>query len=162
MRDAIRMVLLVKRDGHLGPPESHWGGESVDDILLLLGDPALPVGFVRLGALKDHEAALGLGELIVFLLGTVCWVTGLRGRLLGLALLAEGATDVALHGGTVLEKMLCVPLVEQAGQLEHLLKVFRSWSTPVGLRFGGAVRYSDHLLPAVSLVLVSPITASLR
>ena len=58
---------------------------------------------------KDHDTALDLGELVVFLLGTVRWVASLRGRLLGLALLAMGATDVALHGGIVLEKMLRLP-----------------------------------------------------
>jgi hypothetical protein len=81
----------------------------VDGVHLLLGDAALPARFIRLGAPEDHEATLSLGELIVFLLGTVRRVTGLRGRLLGLALLAEGATDVALHGSVVLEKMLCLP-----------------------------------------------------
>ena len=78
----------------------------MDSVHLLLGDAVLPAGLVRLGALEDHEAALGLGELIVFLLGAIHRVTSLRGRLLGPALLAEGATDVALHGGAILEKML--------------------------------------------------------
>jgi hypothetical protein len=32
----------------------------------------LLAGFIRLGAPEDHEATIGLGELIVFLLGTVC------------------------------------------------------------------------------------------
>jgi hypothetical protein len=93
MRDAIGMILLVKGDGRLG-------------------DAVLPARFICLGAYKDHKIALALGELIVFLLGTVRRVTGLGGRLLGLALLAEGATDVALHGSTVLEEMLHLPPVE--------------------------------------------------
>jgi hypothetical protein len=64
----------------------------VDDVHLLLGDAALPAGFIRLGALEDHEATLSLGELVVFLLGTVaglpafeaafwalpCWLRVLR------------------------------------------------------------------------------------
>jgi len=78
----------------------------VNGVHLLPGDTVLPVGFILLGALEDLEAALGLGELIVFLLGAIHRVTSLRGRLLGPALLAEGATDVALHGGAILEKML--------------------------------------------------------
>ena len=53
----------------------------MDGIHLLLGAAALPVGLMRLGAPKDHEAVLGLGELVVFLLGAVRWVTSLRGRL---------------------------------------------------------------------------------
>jgi hypothetical protein len=96
----------------------------VDGVHLLLDDVVLSVGFILLGALEDYEAALGLGELIVFLLGTVRRVAGLRGRLLGLALLDEGATDVALHGITVLEEMLCFPPMEWAGGLERLLEVF--------------------------------------
>jgi hypothetical protein len=71
MRDAVRVVLLVKGDGRLGPPEPHRGSEGVDGVHLPLGDAALPAGFIRLGAPKDHEAALGLGELVVFLLGTI-------------------------------------------------------------------------------------------
>jgi hypothetical protein len=76
---------------------------GVNGIHLLLGDAVLSVGFVRLGALEDHEAALSLGELIVFLLGVIRRVAGLHGRLLGLALLAEGATNVALHGSIVVD-----------------------------------------------------------
>jgi hypothetical protein len=124
MQDVIRMVFLVEGNGRLGPPELHRGGEGVDGIHLLFGDVALPTGFICLGAPKDHEAALSLGELILFPLGAVHQVTGLRGRLLGLALLAEGATDVALHGGVVLEKMLCLPTMERTRGLECLLEVF--------------------------------------
>ena len=112
MGDVIGMVFLVEGDGRLGPLEPYRGGEGVDDIHLLLDDAALSMGFIRLGAPKDHEATLGLRELVVFLLGTVHQVAGLRGRLLGLALLAEGATDVALHGSTILEEMLRLPLRE--------------------------------------------------
>jgi hypothetical protein len=96
---------------------------------------------------------LSLEELIV-LLGIVHRVTGLWGRLLGLGLLAEGATDVARHGGTVLEKMLRLPPVERAGGFEHLLEVFRVCSAPVGLWSGDAIGHGDHLLPTVLPVLV--------
>jgi hypothetical protein len=133
------MVFLVKGDGHLGPPEPHRGGEGVDGIHLLLSDAVLLTGFICLGALKDHEAALVLGELVVFLQGTACRVTSLRGRLLGLALLAKGATDVALHGCVVLEEMLRLLPMERAGGLERLLEVFQSCSAPTGLRSGGVV-----------------------
>ena len=91
---------------------------------LLLSDVALLAGFIRLVALEDQEAALGFTELVVFLLGAIHRVASLRGRCLVLTLLAKGATDVALHGGTVLEKMLCMPPVEQARRLECLLKMF--------------------------------------
>ena len=43
---------------------------------------------------------------------------------MGLALLAEGAMDVALHGGIVLEKMLHLTPMEWVGGLERLLEVF--------------------------------------
>ena len=104
MGDTIGMVFLVKGDGRLGTPKPYQGGMGVDDVHLLLSDTALPVGFICLGALEDHVEALGLEELIVFLLGTICRVANLWGRLLGLALLAEGATDVALHASVV-----CLP-----------------------------------------------------
>jgi hypothetical protein len=81
---------------------------------------------------------------------------------LGLALLAEGATDVALHGSAVLEKMLCLSPVEQAGGFERLLEVFWSCNSPVGLRSGGAVDHGDHLLPTALSVLVPLVTTSLR
>ena len=63
---------------------------------------ALPVGLVRLGAPKDHEAAIGLRELGVFLLGAIRWVAGLRGKLLDFALFDKGATDVTPNGSIVL------------------------------------------------------------
>jgi hypothetical protein len=66
------MILLVEGDGRLGPLEPCQGGVGVDGVHLLLSDAALLVGFIRLGAPEDHEATIGLGELIVFLLGTVC------------------------------------------------------------------------------------------
>jgi hypothetical protein len=97
---------------------------------------------------------LGLEELVVLLLGIIHRVTGLRGRLLGLSLLAEGATDVALHGGTVLEKMLRLPPMEWVGGFERLLEVFRVCSAPVGLWSSDTIGHGDHLLPAVLLVLV--------
>ena len=62
------MVFLVEGDGCLGPSEPCWGDEGVIGIHLLLGDAALPVGFIRLGAPEDHEAALSLRELLIFLL----------------------------------------------------------------------------------------------
>ena len=132
----------------------------MDTVHLLLYDVALPAGFIGLGAPKDHEAALGLRKLIIFLLGAIRWVVGLRGRLLGLALLAECATDVALSGGTVLEKMLHLPPVERAGGHERLLEVFQACRAPMGLRSSAAVDYGNHLLPIALLVLVSPITVS--
>jgi hypothetical protein len=123
MRDMIRVIFLVEGDGRPRPSKLCQGGEGMNGVHLLLGDAALPVGSVHLGVLEDHKAVLGLGELTVFLLGTVCWVTSLQGRLLGLALLAVGATDVVLHGSTVHDEMLCLPLVEGAVGLERLLKV---------------------------------------
>jgi hypothetical protein len=65
MGDVIGMVFLVKGDGRLGPLEPRRGG-----IHLLLNDVVLLEGFIHLGAPKDHEIVLGLGELIVFLLVT--------------------------------------------------------------------------------------------
>jgi hypothetical protein len=78
MRDVIRMIFLVEGDGHLGPPEPHRGSEGVDGAHLLLGDVALPTGFIHLGALKDHEAVLSLRELVVLLPGIVRQVIGFR------------------------------------------------------------------------------------
>ena len=105
MTDAVGVIFLVKGDGRLGPLEPHRGSKGVDSVHLLLGDVALPVGLICLGASEDHEAALGLGEPIVFLLGTVRQVAGLQGRLLGLALLVEGTTDVALYSSAVLKEV---------------------------------------------------------
>jgi hypothetical protein len=70
----------------------------VNSVHLHLGDVALLAGLVRLGALEDHEAPLGLRELDILLQGAICQFASLWGRLLGLALLAEGAMDVALDG----------------------------------------------------------------
>jgi hypothetical protein len=67
MRDAIGVVLLVEGDGRLGPSEPHRSNEGVNDVYLLLGNAVLPAGFVGLGAPEDHEVALGLGELGVFM-----------------------------------------------------------------------------------------------
>jgi hypothetical protein len=162
MRDVIRMVFLIEDDGRLGPPELHQGSEGMDGVHLLLDDAVLPVGFIHLGAPEDHEAALDLEELVVLLLGAVHRVASLRCRLLGLALLAEGATDVAIHGSVVLEKMLHLLPVERAGGFERLLKVFPTCSAPMGLRSSSVVSRGDHLLPMVPLVLVLPVAASLR
>jgi hypothetical protein len=46
MRDTIRVVFLVEGDGHLGPSKPRQSGEGVNGIHLLLGDAALPVGFI--------------------------------------------------------------------------------------------------------------------
>jgi hypothetical protein len=124
MRDAIGVIFLVKGDGHLGPSKPCQGGKGVDSVHLLLSGEALPVGLIRLKAPEGHKAALSLGELVVFLLGIVRLVVDLLGRLLGLALLAEGATDVALHGSAVLEEVPGLPLVKWVGGLKRLLKVF--------------------------------------
>jgi hypothetical protein len=75
--------------------------------------------------------------------------------------LAESAKDVALHGSIVLEKMLCLPLVEQARGLEHLLKVFQACSMPMGLRSCSTVDHGDHFLPMALLLLVPPIAVLL-
>ena len=80
---------------------------------------------------------------------------------MGLALLAEGATNVALHGGVVLEMMLCLPPMKWVGGLERLLEVFRACSAPTGLRSGDTVGRDDHLLPTVLLVLVLLVLALL-
>jgi hypothetical protein len=48
----IGVTPLVEGDGRLGPPESHRGGEDVDSVHLLLGEAALLMGLVRLGAPK--------------------------------------------------------------------------------------------------------------
>ena len=80
---------------------------------------------------------------------------------LGLALLAEGAMDVALCGSVVLKKMFCLHPMEWARGLEHLLEVFQACSMPIGLRSSSAVSHSDYLLPVVLLVLALPIVASL-
>ena len=136
-------------------------GKGVNGVHILLGDVALPAGLICPGAPEDHEAALDLRELGVFLLGAIRWVISLQGRLLSLALLVEGATDVALHGSTVLEEVLCLPPVELVGGLERLLEVFRACTLPVRLRSGGAVGHGHHLLYVAFLVLVTPVVASL-
>jgi hypothetical protein len=71
MRDAIGVIFLVEGDGRLGPSDLCRGGEGVDNVHLLLVDVALTVGFMHLGAPEDHEAALSLRELVVFILGAV-------------------------------------------------------------------------------------------
>ena len=85
MRDTIGVVFLVEGDGRLGPSEPCWCGEGVNSVHLLFSDATLPMVFIGMGAPEDHEAALGLEELSVFLLGAVCRRVGLLGRLLGLA-----------------------------------------------------------------------------
>ena len=60
MRDATRMILLVKGDGCLGPSESRRGGEGVNGVHLLLGDAALPVGLICLGAPEDQESSMDM------------------------------------------------------------------------------------------------------
>ena len=71
--------------------------------------------------MRQHSTS---GNSLSSSLGTFRQVIGLRGRLLGLALLDEGAMDVALHGSIVLEEVPGLPPMEQAGGLEHRLKVF--------------------------------------
>ena len=56
------MVFLFEGDGCLAPLEPCRGNEVVDGIHLLLSDAALLAGFIRLGAPKDHEILLGLGN----------------------------------------------------------------------------------------------------
>jgi hypothetical protein len=48
----------------------------MNGIHLLLGDVMLPMGFIGLGAPKDHEAMLGLRKLSVFPQDAFHWVTG--------------------------------------------------------------------------------------
>jgi hypothetical protein len=74
MWNMIGVILLVEGDGHLGPLELGQGSEGVDSIHLLLDDAVLLARLIRLGAPKDREAAIGLRELGVFLLGVVCQV----------------------------------------------------------------------------------------
>jgi len=76
------------------------------------------------------------------------------GRLLGLSLLAEGATDVALHGNTILEEVPGLLPMERAGGLKRLLVVLQACTPPVGLMSGGMVGCGHCLLPMVLLVLV--------
>ena len=64
---------------------------------------------ICLGAPKDHETTIGLGELGVVLWGGVRWFTSLWGCLLGLVLMVEGVTNVAPDGGAVLEELICLP-----------------------------------------------------
>ena len=138
-----------------------WGGKDVDGVHLLLGDAALPMGLIHLGAPEDYEAAIGLEELGVVLRGVVRWLASLWGWLLGLVLLAKGAVDVAPNGGIVFEEVLHLPLMEWAGGLERLLQVLWTRTTPVGLRPSGAVSHSHYLLPTMVLVLVPLITVML-
>jgi hypothetical protein len=123
----------------------------VDGVHLLLGYVALLVGLIHLGAPEDHEVELGLGELGV-LLGVVCPFAGLPGRLLGHALLAKDATNVAPDGGVVLEEVLCLPPVEQAGALKCLLKVIGVRTPPTGLKLGGAVG-RDHCRRSLTSII---------
>jgi hypothetical protein len=71
VRNIIGMIPLIEGDGHLGPSEPRRGGKGVNSVHLLLSDTALSVGFIRLGALEDQEAAIDLRELSVILRGNV-------------------------------------------------------------------------------------------
>jgi hypothetical protein len=104
----------------------------VDGVHFLLDDAALLAGFICLGAPKDHVATTSLRKLGVILWGGVCRLISLVGRLLGLALLAEGAMDVSRNGGTIFEEVLRLSLMERAGGLERLLKVLRACAMPQG------------------------------
>ena len=75
--------------------------------------------------------------------------------------MAEGATDVALHGGVVLEEVLCLSPVEWAGGLEHLLEVFWACASHAGLRSSGMVGRGHHLLPMALPVLIPLVAAML-
>ena len=77
MRDTIGVVFLAEGDGHLGPSEPRQSSVDVNGIHLLLSDAVLPTKFIGLESPEDHEAALGLRELSVFLLGIACQVAGL-------------------------------------------------------------------------------------
>ena len=60
MGDMVGVIPLIKGDGCLGPSEPCQSGKGVNSVHLLLGDAALPMGFVGLGAPEDHEASLDL------------------------------------------------------------------------------------------------------
>ena len=94
----------------------------MDGIHLLLGDAALLAGLVHLGACKDHEAVIDLGELGVVLRGGIRRLTSLRDRLLGLVLLVEGAANVAPNGGVVFEEVLRLPPWNGQGASSTFLK----------------------------------------
>ena len=130
-------------------------------IHLLLSDAVLSVGFVHLGSPKDHEAAIDLRKLDVVVRGDIRRLADLRGRLLGLALLAEGATDVALDGGAVFEEVLRLPPMEQEGGLKRLLEVLGARTMPVGLRYDSTVSRGHRLLPTTLLVLVPLVAVAL-
>ena len=61
------MILLIKGDGRLGPSELCQRGEGVNGIHLLLGDAALPAGFLCLGVPEDHEAMISLKKISIVL-----------------------------------------------------------------------------------------------
>jgi hypothetical protein len=157
----IGVIPLVEGDGYLRPSEPHWSGKGVNDIHLLLGDVAQPTGFVCLGAPEDHEVAIDLGELGVVLWSGVRWLASLWGWLLGLALLAVGATDVAPNDGAVLEEVLHLPSMERAEGFECLPEVFGACIAPVGLRPGDVVGHGHHLLPTVLSVLILLVAVTL-
>jgi hypothetical protein len=122
VRNTVRVVLLVKGDSHLGTLEAHWGGKGVDNVHLLLSDVVLLAGFIRLGAPKDHEAMVSLRKLSVIFWGSIHRLASLGGRLLGLALLAEGAMDVASNCGTVFEEVFAYPSCNGQGASSTFLK----------------------------------------
>ena len=113
---------MVEGDGRLEPLEPHRGGEGLNGVHLLLGGAALPAVFVCLGAPKDHEVVISLREQGVILRGGIRWLVGLRGSLLGLALLAKGVTNVTPTSSIVLEEMLRLPSMEQAVGFGGFLK----------------------------------------
>jgi hypothetical protein len=80
---------------------------------------------------------------------------------LGPTLLAKGATDVAPDGGIVLEEVLCLLPVEQAGGFERLLEVLEVRDTFTGLSLGSAVGHDHYLLPVALSVLVPLIAVML-
>jgi hypothetical protein len=80
---------------------------------------------------------------------------------LGLALLAKGATDVALDGGSILEEVLCLPFMEWVGGFERLLEVLGVHGMPTWLRLGGTDDRCHHLLPTALSVLAPLVVAML-
>jgi hypothetical protein len=98
----------------------------------LLGDAALSTGFVCLGSPEDHEATISLQKLGVILWGGVHRLASLGGRLLGLALLAEGATDVAPDGGAVFEEVLLLSPWSKKGASSTFSKCMGRASCPQG------------------------------
>ena len=76
------MVVSIEGDSCFQPSEPHQDGNGLNGVHLLLGDPALMVRFIGLGAYEDHQALLGFGELGLLLLPIVSSLANLLGRLM--------------------------------------------------------------------------------